>query len=117
MNIPRQVGLLLEAAGHRCRHVGDVGLLEAEDHEIVAAAKAAGEAVLTHDLDFGSLLAFSGDSRPSVLILRQRNLHPERLYESLHRTEGRWLGALEQGAVVILEEGALRVRNLPIDRG
>jgi len=116
MNLPRLLGRLLEAAGHTWRHVADVGLYKAADQEILAVAKASQEVVITHDLDYGQLLAFSGDTWPSVIIVRQRNIHPRALFETITRN---WEGlrpALEAGAVVIIEEGALRIRSLPIGR-
>ena len=97
--------------------MADLNLQRADDREIVATAKASGEVIITHDLDYGYLLAFSGDLRPSVLILRQRKAHPRELYESLSRTAATWKAAVEEGAVVILEDGALRIRRLPISRG
>ena len=39
----------------------------ASDAEILTTAKAESECVLTHDLDYGQLLAFSGESAPSVV--------------------------------------------------
>jgi predicted nuclease of predicted toxin-antitoxin system len=65
MNLSRELGRLLETQGHTWRHARDAGLAEAADSVIVEIAKANGEVILTHDLDYGHLLAFSGDDRPS----------------------------------------------------
>jgi len=54
MNLPRGLGPLLARAGHAARHAGDSGLATALDPEIIRAASAAGEVILTHDLDFGN---------------------------------------------------------------
>jgi len=51
---------------HICRHVGDISISRAEDVEIVAEAKRTGETILTHDLGYGHLLAFSGDNAPAI---------------------------------------------------
>lgn len=72
--------------------------------------------IITHDLDYGHLLAFSGDTRPSVIIVRQRNIHPRALFETITRNWESCRPALEAGAIVIIEEGALRIRYLPIGR-
>ena len=37
----------------------------ATDSEIVAEARRTGEVIITHDLDYGHLLAFSGEQAPS----------------------------------------------------
>jgi predicted nuclease of predicted toxin-antitoxin system len=73
-----------------------------------------GEVIVTHDLDFGYILASSGSIRPSVVILRQRNVHPQKLYHSITTTAESWASAVAEGAIVILEDGALRIRPLPI---
>ena len=76
MNLPRVLGKRLVAAGHLCRHVGDIGLGAASDVEIMVEAGRNHETILTHDLDYGHLLAFSGETAPSVIIFRLRNTHP-----------------------------------------
>jgi len=72
MNVHRDMAAPLKKRGHVCRHVGDIGLSRAKDVEIVAEAKRTGEVIITHDLDYGHLLAFSGEKAPSVIILRLR---------------------------------------------
>jgi predicted nuclease of predicted toxin-antitoxin system len=116
MNMPRQLGKLLEARGHAWRHVADVGLQKADDSIVLEAAKQVGEVILTHDLDYGTLLAFSGDVRPSVVIFRRRNVHPKALFEAMMKSWAELAPALEAGALVILEDSALRIRRLPIGK-
>jgi predicted nuclease of predicted toxin-antitoxin system len=114
MNLPRQLGRLMRDRGHDCRHAADLGLHLAEDHEIVEVARSAGEVILTHDLDFGRILAFSGTSEPSVIIFRQTSTRPEDLGETLERTMPLWAPSIPLGAVVVLEGRKVRVRRLPI---
>lgn len=116
MNISSQLGRLLETQGHGWRHVRDLGMAGAEDRSILETAKEHGEVVLTHDLDYGHLLAFSGDVRPSVIIFRRRSVLPEDLFMAVHRNWPELSSALEAGALVILEDSALRIRPLPIGR-
>lgn len=116
MNLSRQLGRLLETEGHGWRHVRDLGLARAQDREILALAQASGEVILTHDLDYGHLLAFSGDVRPSVVIFRRRNIHPSALFEVMKRNWPEWEPTLEAGALVIVEDAAARIRLLPIGR-
>lgn len=114
MNMARQLGRLLETQGHAWRHVADAGLQQAQDSLIVEAAKQSGEVILTHDLDYGTLLAFSGDVRPSVMIFRRRNVHPKALFEAMMDSWGDLAPALGAGALVILEDSTIRIRRLPI---
>ena len=59
MNLPRRLSGFLSEAGHTCRHAGDIGLAETPDRDIIVVAQGTGEVILTHDLDYGGLLAFS----------------------------------------------------------
>ncbi|MDP1713616.1 MAG: DUF5615 family PIN-like protein [Anaerolineales bacterium] len=115
MNVHRDMTAPLEKRGHVCRHVSDIGMSRAKDVEIVAEAKRTDETIITHDLDYGHLLAFSGDSAPSVIILRLRDL---RTYEIISRLDAVWSEIetpLMTGAIVSLSDKSLRIRNLPIE--
>jgi len=68
MNGPRGLGRRLTESGHVYRHVGDIGMARARDSAIVEKARESGEVIVTHDLDYGYLLAFSGQQSPSVII-------------------------------------------------
>ena len=116
MNLSRELGRLLETQGHTWRHVRDADLAEAADSAIVEIAKANGEVILTHDLDYGHLLAFSGDDRPSVIIFRRRNVLPSALFDALMTIWEEIEPALEAGALVLLEDASVRIRRLPIGR-
>jgi predicted nuclease of predicted toxin-antitoxin system len=82
--------------------------------EIVAEAKRPKEIILTHDLDYGHLLAFSGEKAPSVIILRLRDLRTD---EVIARLDAIWKeieSPLLEGAIISLSAGSLRIRRLPI---
>ncbi len=115
MNMPRSVGLGLVERGHGADHAGDLGLSGAEDELILEAARTLDAILITHDLDFGRLLAFSGGTRPSVLILRGIDNKPDEILSVLDQQWSWWGPAADQGAVVILEPSALRIRSLPIE--
>jgi predicted nuclease of predicted toxin-antitoxin system len=68
MNMPRSLAKRLQDKGYLCRHAGDIGLSYAEDWEIIEEARRQGEIILTHDLDYGRLLAFTRQSSPSIII-------------------------------------------------
>jgi predicted nuclease of predicted toxin-antitoxin system len=116
MNLSQELGRLLETQGHDWRHVRDFGLGRAEDQQIVEAAKTSHEVILTHDLDYGQLLAFSGDVWPSVVIFRCRNILPAALFSLMVKNWDEWGPALEEGALIIVEDAAARIRRLPIGR-
>ena len=116
MNLPRALGARLATGGHVCRHVGDVSMATASDRGIVEEAKRTGEVIVTHDLDYGGLLAFAADPLPSVVILRLRNTHVDNLFARIRDALPQAEAALREGAIVVLEDAAIRVRRLPITR-
>lgn len=114
MNVPRELGPMLASAGHEWQHVGDIGLAHASDATIIAEAKEHGECVITHDLDYGQVLAFSGDSAPSVLIFRLRRADAKLMHDRMAAAWNEIEQGLASGAVAIIEEAAVRIRQLPI---
>jgi len=116
MNVPPALGPMLSAEGHEWRHAADLGMSRASDAAILAEAKSRGECVATHDLDYGQLLAFSGDSAPSVLIFRLRRADSAMLHDRMRAVWREIEEGLASGAIVIVEEAATRIRRLPISR-
>lgn len=80
-------------------------------------AREEGCILLTHDLDFGDLLAASGADLPSVVIFRLRNMRPEHVNRYLLKIISQYPEALEDGAIITVTEGRMRMRNLPLGTG
>ena len=114
MNLPRDLGVRLAAQGHACRHVGAIGMAQASDVAIIEEARGNDEVIVTHDLDYGHLLAFSGQAAPSVIIIRMRNTHPNNLFARIVTALSETEQPLLDGAIVTLEDANLRVRTLPV---
>jgi predicted nuclease of predicted toxin-antitoxin system len=57
----------LRAAGIEAAHWASIGERDAPDTDIMAYAAARGYVVLTHDLDFGAILAATNGAKPSVV--------------------------------------------------
>ena len=75
MNLsPRWVKLLTDA-GFEAIHWSAVGNYAAPDSEIMAYARVHHYAVLTHDLDFGAILAATNGEKPSVIKIRADDLN------------------------------------------
>lgn len=115
MNVNRDMTAQLQKRGHVCRHIGDIGMSRATDVEIVAEAKRTKEIILTHDLDYGHLLAFSGEKAPSVIILRLRDLRTDEVIVRLDAVWKEIESPLMQGAIISLSDRSLRIRRLPIE--
>lgn len=116
MNIPVSLAGRLEMAGYTTRHAGKIGLARSLDAEILKEARNNNEIIITHDLDYGQLLSFEAAKDPSVIIFRLRNTFPDRLFNLLKVVLPKVGHFLTQGAIVIIEEGIIRVRLLPITK-
>lgn len=79
MNLsPSWVEVLSAAEGINAVHWSTIGTKTASDREIMSWAESNGHIVLTHDLDFGAMLAATGADSPSVLQLRFQDVSPEK---------------------------------------
>jgi predicted nuclease of predicted toxin-antitoxin system len=116
MNMPRELGRRLATEGHEWRYVREIAMARASDAEILAEARKHRDVVVTHDLDYGHLLAFSGEPEPSVIIFRVRHTHPDILCKRLVSAWGEIEKPLLEGAIVMIEDAALRIRRLPVVR-
>lgn len=104
----------LRADGHEAAHLIELSAGTLSDAEILARARDENEVLLVHDLDFPLLMAASGSRSPSVIVFRLRNMRPENVLTLLRKVLVTSGEALEQGAIVSVTEGAIRVRSLPV---
>jgi predicted nuclease of predicted toxin-antitoxin system len=96
------------------RRVGDVLPVNAADIEILRLARAEGFIVITQDLDFSSLLASQGETRPSLISIRLRHNRPENIANRLAKILPVTETDLTAGAIVTIEDATIRVRFLPL---
>ncbi len=113
---PRSVEYL-RGKGHDAVHLYEEGLERLTDAEVLAKGRAEGRVILTHDLDFGELMAVSNADLPSVVIFRLRNMRPGRVNRYLEKIIERYGALLEKGVIMSVMEGRIRVRTLPIEKG
>ena len=114
MNLSPQWAAELVAAGHEAWHWSEVGDVRASDVEIMEWARTSGAVVLTHDLDFTTILALTRADGPSVVQLRAQNILPEALAGSLIQALQDHSAALASGAIVSIDHSQARVRILPL---
>jgi len=114
-NLSPRVASRLRGAGHDAIHVADIGMLTAPDHAILAHAATSGQVIISADTDFGELLAVSGATRPSVILLRSADhLTPDQQATLLIANLPAITADLDSGAAVSIARGRLRVRPLPV---
>ena len=104
----------LRSQGYDAMHLREQGLHKLEDPAILEKARREQRILLAHDLDFGDLLAASGAVLPSVVIFRLRDMRPANVKRHLEALLGERSAELEQGVIVSVTEGRIRMRRLPI---
>jgi predicted nuclease of predicted toxin-antitoxin system len=114
MGISPKTVAFLQGIGYDAIHLRDQGLDRLPDATILGKALSEGLILLTHDLDFGKLIAASGAKLPSVITFRLRNMRPERVNLHLQGIIAQHQEALEKGAIISVTEGQIRVRFLPL---
>lgn len=95
-------------------HWSTVGDPRAKDRTIMAWARENGYAVFTHDLDFGTLLALTRETGPSVVQVRTHDVLPDRIGPIVISVIRMYQSQLHEGAIVTIDESRGRVRILPI---
>lgn len=95
-------------------HWSAVGDPRAKDHVVMAWAREHSCAVFTHDLDFGTLLALTRATGPSVIQVRSQDVLPVHLESVVVKTIRAYESQLTQGAIVTIDENRGKVRILPI---
>jgi predicted nuclease of predicted toxin-antitoxin system len=114
MNLSPEWCDVLARHGWETVHWSAVGDPRAPDSTLMSWARAHGYVVLTHDLDFGTLLAVTRAEAPSVVQIRTQDVlpaHAERLFLGALR---QFEQLLEGGALVVVEEARARARVLPL---
>ena len=96
-------------------HLHALGLERLSDSDILRLSIDENRIVLTHDLDFGELVAASGSKLPSVVVFRLRRMQANRVSYYLDLVLERYKQALLDGAILSVTEGQIRVRRLPVD--
>jgi predicted nuclease of predicted toxin-antitoxin system len=114
-NLSPRLAAALIAAGHDAVHVRELGMSSATDTAIIEAAEHDRRIVLSADTDFGTILALTGRTSPSVLLLRLTSPRRTELIAALLDANLPDVAEpLAAGAVVVVEDDRVRVRSLPL---
>ena len=116
MNLSPTWVRFLEENGFGAVHWSTTGDPTATDAVVMAWARDRGFVVVTHDLDFSALLASTEAAGPSVIQVRTQDVLPDAIGSDVVRVLRDHHAALEQGAIISVDELASRVRVLPIRR-
>jgi len=114
MNLSPAWVSVLASGGHEALHWSDIGPADALDRVLLEWCGAHEAVLLTHDLDFGNLLASMGVSRPSVIQFRKMALDPIRDQEMVLQALNQFETMLRGGALVTVDPDRMRARGLPL---
>lgn len=114
MNLaPRWVAWLVQH-GFQADHWSALGRSNAPDSEIMAYAATHHYVVITHDLDFGAILAATNAEKPSVVQIRAENVSPDVIGDRVVSALLKMKPELSAGALVTIDMVRDRVRVLPL---
>jgi predicted nuclease of predicted toxin-antitoxin system len=114
MNLPPRWVPVLKAEGWDAVHWSSIGSPGAADSEILKHALDGGYAVLTHDLDFGAILAATGGNAPSVIQVRTQDVFPEAIGSLVVAAVKQFKDEIEKGVLISVDENRSRARLLPL---
>jgi predicted nuclease of predicted toxin-antitoxin system len=114
MNLSPEWVPVLTTAGWPAVHWSQIGARGADDATIMAWALANNHVVFTHDLDFGTALALTHATGPSVIQVRGPNVLPEDISPALLAAISQYQADLAAGALVTVNLARSRVRILPL---
>lgn len=114
-NLSPKVAGPLRAAGHDVTIAREVGLSSASDEVVIATARLEHRVLVSADTDFGAILALSGATAPSLLLMRRAsNQRPTEQAALILDNLEVIVDDLDAGSIVVLGEATLRIHRLPI---
>jgi len=114
MNLSPLQTTVLEKAGFEAVHWSAIGEPNASDREIMIWARSNGYVVLTHDLDYGAILAATKTECPSVIQIRTQDISPQTIGDLVISVIEQFQEHLQRGALISVDEKKLRARILPL---
>lgn len=112
MGVAQRIVEWLRAEGHDAVHLRDEGLQRLPNGDIFQKAVAEERIILTFDLDFGEIVALSDGRGASVVLFRLHNTRTPHVIDRLKKVLKDSAEALEEGAIIIVEESRHRTRRL-----
>jgi predicted nuclease of predicted toxin-antitoxin system len=106
---------MLTAAGYDAFHWSTLGRHDTPDALIMAYAAQNDYVVLTHDLDFGTILAATQGLKPSVIQLRADDISHHTIGADVLRALHQTAAELDAGALLTIDTNRTRLTVLPLN--
>ncbi len=117
MNLSPAWVSVLEEAGYAAIHCPPSGLRVLLIIKFWHGRRQKGYVLLTHDLDFGAILAATHAEAPSVIQIRTQDITPVHAKDLVLSVIKGFAEDLVQGALTSVDEEKSRVRLLPLRQG
>ena len=115
LNLSPHLARRLVEADQDAVHCADLELFAATDEHILAVARDEARVVVSADADFGTILARTRASSPSLILVRRtQGRRVEQLVDLVVANLPAVEDDLVAGSIVVLGEGTVRIRRLPI---
>ena len=114
MNLSPLWATLLQEHGYEAAHWSSIGLAYAPDEEIFEYAATNDWIILTADLDFGTILAYTNEAKPSVFQVRMDYPMPHEIGDKVLICLKQFEKELQDGCLITLDAIKSRVRILPL---
>ena len=112
--LPRSAAAILRDSQEDAIHVGDIGMAEALDSDIICHAVNEDRIIVTLDADFHAILALAGSSKPSVIRIREEGLKGQQMATLILQIGRQFRAELLSGCVMTFIGGKIRHRALPL---
>ena len=112
--VPRDAAAVLRSLGHDCIHVGEIGMSQAADDEILAFSREGNAVVVTLDADFHAIVAVSGAQGPSVIRMRLQGLGGPEVVEVVRKVLASFEAELKRGSLITVKALKTTCHRLPI---
>lgn len=113
MGLPRRACSDLRSLGWDAVHLGELGQARLGDADIVQLANQEKRSIVTLDHDFARLVALSGKSSPSIILVRQR-VARQAAVALLVPVLQRHAVDLAAGCLMSVTQEMIRIRRLPV---
>lgn len=113
MGVAMRIVQWLRDEGHDAVHLREENLHRLPNGLIFEKAYSEKRILLTFDLDFGEIVALSGEKQVTVILFRLRNTRTPHVIERLEKVLQDSAQTLEEGAIIVVEETRHRIRRLP----
>lgn len=112
MPISPKTAKFLKSLGYECHHVSEFKMEKADDESIVKFAKSNGYTIITEDLDFGAILAYTKEMEPSIIIMRVGNLTTNQINQLMAKVLPTIMDM--KNCIIVIERTKIRIKKLPI---